>query len=74
MLHKQVASQAKKAKNIARATMAVGLAAGRFSTVGAGIAASRTEMYSGFDKVRKVKSYPRRELIKVNGVLSHNQV
>ena len=31
-------------------------------------------MYSEFDKVRKVKSYPRRGLIKVNERFSHNQV
>ena len=36
--------------------------------------ATRTEMYSDFSKTRKVKSYPRRNLIKVNGLLSRNQV
>ena len=72
--HKQIPDQAKKAKKLARATIFTGVATGRFSAIGAGIAASRTEMYSEFDKARKVKSYPRRGLIKVNERFSHNQV
>ena len=72
--HKQIPDQAKKAKKLARATIFTGVATGRFSAIGAGMAASRTEMYSEFDKVRKVKSYPRRGLIKVNERFSHNQV
>ena len=74
VLHKQTASQAKKAKKLARATMAAGAAAGRIGTVGAGMNAQRTEMYSEFAKVRKVKAYPRRGLIKVNTRFEHNQV
>ena len=31
-------------------------------------------MYTDFSSVRKVKAYPRRGLIKVNQLLSHNQV
>ncbi|MBO4212582.1 MAG: hypothetical protein J5894_00535, partial [Clostridia bacterium] len=45
-----------------------------FSTIGAGIAASRTEMYSEFSKIKKIKVYPRRNLIKINETLEHNQV
>ena len=72
--HKQTESQAKKAKKLARATMLAGAASGRVGAIGAGIAAQRTEMYSEFSKVRKIKAYPRRHLIKVNALLEHNQV
>ena len=72
--HKQIASQAKKAKKIGRVTMMAGAASGRIGTVGAGMNAQRTEMYSDFTKVRKIKAYPRRDLIKVNERLEHNQV
>ena len=72
--HKQTASQAKKTKKIGRVTMMAGAAAGRIGTVGAGMNAQRTEMYSDFSKVRKIKAYPRRDLIKVNERLGHNQV
>ena len=74
VLHKQTAFQAKKAKKLARATMMAGAASGRIGTVGAGMNAQRTEMYSDFSKVRKMKAYPRRDLIKVNERLEHNQV
>ena len=47
---------------------------GRTGTVGVGLNAQRTEMYTEFAKVRKVKAYPRRHLIKVNERLEHNQV
>ena len=72
--HKQTASQAEKAKKLARATMIAGAASGRIGTVGVGLSSQRTEMYSEFTKVRKVKAYPRRCLIKVNERLEHNQV
>ena len=74
ILHRQIERQAEKAKKIGKATMVAGLAAGRPSTVGAGLSAQRTEMYSAFAKTRKVKAFPRRSLIKVNGLLSRNQV
>ena len=72
--HRQIPSQAKKAKKIAGATVAGGIATGNFSTIGAGIAASRTEMYSEFSRIKKIKIYPRRNLIKINETLEHNQV
>lgn len=74
ILHKQTAAQAKKAKKLGRATMLAGAASGRVGTVGVGMNAQRTEMYSDFAKVRKVKAYPRRGLIKANERLEHNQV
>ena len=73
--HKQLPKQAKKAQAIGAITALVGLASGNFSTAGAGVlSAARTEMYSEFSKVRKVKACPRRHLIKVNQLLSKNQV
>ena len=72
--HKQTPKQAKKAKKLAKATALAGVGVGRFSAIGTGMSAARTEMYSDFNSVRKVKAYPRRNLIKVNGVFSRNQV
>ena len=72
--HKQVPTQAKKARKLGAATAMMGAKTGSFSTMGAGINATRTEMYSEFSRTRKVRAYPRRDLIKVNGLLSHNQV
>ena len=72
--HKQVAAQAKKVKKLGAVTAAAGGARGSLTAVGAGLNATRTEMYSEFDRVRRVKAYPRRNTIKVNQKLSHNQV
>lgn len=74
ILHKQTASQAKKAKKIGRVTMMAGAASGSIGAAGAGMNAQRTEMYTEFAKVVKVKAYPRRNLIKVNERFGHNQV
>ena len=67
VLHKQVPKQAKKARKIAGAAIAAG-------SIGAGIAASRTTMYTDFSRVKKVKLRPRFDLIKIREGLSHNQV
>lgn len=72
--HKQTASQAKKAKKLGRAAMIGGAATGRLGVVGVGVNARRTEMYTEFSRVRKVKAYPRRHLIKLNERMEHNQV
>ncbi len=72
--HAQAPAQAKKAKKIGRAAVFTGAAAGSLSAGGAGIGAQRTEMYSDFAKVRRVRAYPRRDLIKVNAPFSRNQV
>lgn len=73
-VHRQTASQAKKAKAIGRATVMAGAASGKASTIGVGIAAQRTEMYTEFSKAKKVKPYPRRHVIKVKETLEHNQL
>lgn len=72
--HRQIPAQAKKAQKIATFTTVAGVAGGSLSTVGAGAAASRTEMYSEFSKVRKAKVYRRRNLIKLTETFEHNQI
>ena len=72
--HKQMPKQAKKAQLIASLAAFGGAASGNIGAVGAGIAASRTHTYSQFDYVRRVKPYPKRNLIKLNGLLEHNQI
>lgn len=74
VLHSQSSAQAKKAKKLGAATAAAGALSGRPTAAGIGLAATRTEMYTEFDRVRSVKAYRRRRLIKVNGLLSRNQV
>lgn len=74
ILHRQISSQAKKARRIGQASAVIGAAAGNLSTVGVGLNAQRTEMYSEFSKVRKVKACPRRDLIMVNNLFNHNQI
>lgn len=73
--HKQMPKQAKKAQVIGAVAALAGLLSGNLSMAGAGmLSAARTEMYSEFAKVRKVKACPRRHLIKVNQLLMKNQV
>lgn len=72
--HRQIALQAEKAKKLGQTTVIGGAAAGSFTAVGAGINAQRTEMYSDFARVKKVKAYPRSNTIKVNAPFNHNQV
>lgn len=74
VFHSQSSAQAKKAKKLGAATAAAGALSGRPTTAGIGLAATRTEIYTEFDRVRSVKAYRRRHLIKVNGLLSRNQV
>lgn len=72
--HRQIEFQAEKARKLATVTSLAGVASKNITTVGVGMNASRTEMYSQFDVVKKIIAYPNRHLIKVNGVLDHNQV
>ena len=58
--HKQCPKQAKKAEALAMLN--------RYGML------IRTEMYSEFSKVREIKAYPKTNVIKVNGLLEHNQV
>ena len=72
--HRQTDNQAKKAKKLGSLTAAAGAASGSFSTMGVGINATRTELYSEFAKVKRVKCIPKRNTIKLNGAFNHNQV
>ena len=72
--HKQISSQAKKAKTIAGLTALAGLVSGNITTMGVGMNAQRTEMFTEFSRVKKVRSYPRRHMMKVNERFGHNQV
>lgn len=72
--HKQLPKQAKKARRISELTMLAGAATGNPSVAGIGINSARSEMYSEFKKVRSVKPFPRRDLIKVNERFGKNQV
>ena len=75
VLHKQLAKQYKKMQVLGMLTAMMGVASGNLAMTGVGInVASNSEMYSQFDKVRKVKASKSRNLIKVNGLLYHNQV
>ena len=73
--HIQMAPQVKKAEAIGLLTMLIGAAAGKPGVVGTGLlAGARTSLYSSFDTVKSVEPFPRRNLIKVNELLSKNQV
>ena len=72
--HIQHPKQIKKAQALADLAVLAGFATCNLSVMGMGMNGARTEMYSEFGKVRSVKDYRRRNLIKVNEVLNHNQV
>lgn len=73
--HKQMPVQLKKAEAIGLLTVLAGLASRNITTVGAGLnSTAHSEMYSEFSKVRSVKLFPRRDLIKVNAPFCKNQV
>ena len=72
--HKQLPKEAKKAEAISALTMLAGFASRSPGVVGVGMNAARTEMYSEFRTVRKVKAYPSRRLIKISSGIEHNQV
>ena len=73
--HIQLPKQFKKAQVAGWIAMLAGALAGNPTTVGAGIlASSRNSLVSEFPKVRNIKAYPARNLIKVNAPFSNNQV
>ena len=74
VLHEQEPTQSKKAKNIGLLTAAAGVASKNKTTIGVGLNSTRTSMYSEFDKVKSIKAYPRRNVIKVNAPFCKNQV
>ena len=75
VLHRQMKKQVKKAKAMSNLLILAGLVSGNPARVGQGLlTATYTSSYSTFTRVRKVKPYRKRNLIKVNGLLYHNQV
>ena len=72
--HMQLPKQAKKAEALAMMTALIGLMSNNHAAVAAGVNASGTSMYTAFSSVRSVRALPRRNLIKVNERLYHNQV
>ncbi len=72
--HRQTAAQAKKARKLGALTASVGAASGSFGAAGAGRSAQKTELYTEFERVRKIKAYPRRHLIRLSAGLEHNEV
>jgi hypothetical protein len=74
ILHEQMPSQVKKAQAIAAIAVMVGVTTGNRAAVTGGIAASQTSMTTEYKKVRKMKCYPKRHVMKVNKLLYKNQV
>jgi hypothetical protein len=74
VLHSQAPAQAKKARKLGAVTAIAGAASGKPGFAGIGVNSTRTEMYSDFSKVKSVKAYPRRNIIKVNSPFNKNQV
>ena len=73
--HTQLPKQFKKAQALGWLTAMAGLVGGRPSTIGAGIlAATKNATTTEFNNVRTVKVSKRRRTIKVNQLLSKNQV
>jgi len=72
--HKQMPSQARKAELLSVLTVMAGMASKNVTTIGSGLLASRTEMYSDFSKVSAVKPHSRTNVIGVNEGFFHNQV
>ena len=72
--HKQVPEQAKKARAIGELTSIAGAAAGNATVAGIGQTSQRTEMYSDFAYVKKVRSYPATHTVKLDEPFCHNQV
>ena len=64
-----------KAKALDKLIVMAGTAAGNPTLTGSGlISSSGGSLYSRFSRVRKLVGYPKKNLIKVNGLLVHNQV
>lgn len=73
--HTQVPAQFKKAQILSELTILAGIAAGNIGTVGTGILAqSRSEMYSEYRLVKSITPIKKRNVIKVDSTLCHNQV
>lgn len=75
ILHTQQPKQFKKAQALGVTASLAGTAAGNPSAAGTGLlAATKNSQYSEFDKVKKVKCFPKLNLIKLDYPFSHNQI
>lgn len=75
VLHEQIPQQQKKARAIGGAVAAAGVLGGSPAKAGQGaLIAAHTSLASDFPKVRRIKAYPGRSLIKVKEPLSNNEV
>lgn len=72
--HVQLPPSAKKAEAISFLSVLAGTAAKSATTAGIGLNAARTELYSAFSSVKRVRAYPRRCLIKLDSPFNHNQI
>ena len=71
--HTQIKTDKAKALELL-ALFVGGIAKSRGATASAALSASGGSLYSRFSKVKKVKACPKKNLIRVNGTLIHNQV
>ena len=71
--HTQIKTDKAKALELL-ALFVGGIAKSRGATASAALSASGGSLYSRFSKVKKVKAFPKKNLIRVNGTLIHNQV
>ena len=73
--HTQISTQLRKARTLSKMTILLGMMTGNIGTIGSGLlAGSRQSISSDWDKVKNVKSYPKRNIIKVNGLFNKNQI
>ena len=73
--HCQVNAQAMRARKMGIITAAAGVATGNLTTAGIGVtSASRSSLYTSFNKVRSIQCSKHRNLIKVNELFFKNQV
>lgn len=73
--HTQISSQFMKARTLSEMTVLLGMMTGNIGTVGTGLlAGSKQSMSSDWDKVKSVISYPKKNIIKVNGLFNKNQI
>ncbi len=71
--HMQIGKQAKRAEAIGIAAILAGYLTKNLSVMATGLNV-RSEMYTTFRAVGKIRAYPRKDLIKLREMLSQNQV
>ena len=74
LMHAQQEKHVKKAQLVGAVTVLAGAARGNVGTIGTGILATRTKMYSDFTAVKVIEVVPKHNLIRLNAALDRNQV